>query len=117
MRNLKILIALCVALVMVPSCAVFKPGTNPSITYEASVFLSFNDVWQVTRNAYLGFKIRQAQGGISSADAADVDKAWDTFRSGFLIALDVAQKDKSQFTPPAVRVLANDVLDLIAAAL
>jgi hypothetical protein len=115
MKKLILVLALLCAVPSFTGCNVLSPKTK--VTYEASVFLSFKDVWTVTRQAYVGFKTRQAEGKVSAADAADVDKAWNTFRGAYVIALDVAAQNENAFTPANVRDLANDVLDLIAATL
>jgi len=113
MKRLLLLIPLVSLLAFSPSCSILKPQSP--VTWEATRYLSFRDCWTVTHAAYQAMKDRQALGLVSAADAADIDKAWNTFRSSFLVALEVAQWDKESFTPENVRELADDLLTLIAA--
>lgn len=116
-RIIKFLVVLCAAFVIssTTGCSVFKP--TPSLTSEATVYRSFQDVWTVTRAAYSAHMDRVVRGKVSAADAADVDRAWEAFRGAFKIAAQAAQWDQSQYTPENVRKLADDVLTLIKATL
>jgi hypothetical protein len=106
-----IILALCALLAFAPGCSILAP--QPGISYEASVYRSFEDVWTVTKQAYTLHLDRVAAGKVTPADAADVARAWENFRSAYLIALDAARMDQTAFTPARVRNLADDVLTLI----
>lgn len=114
MKTYKLLVALCAALVcFTPGCGVLYP--KGKVEWKAAQFLSFRDCWDVTHAAYGTFKNRQAAGKVSAADVRDIDKAWNAYRSAYLIAIEAAQMDQNAFTPENVRKLADDVLTLIAA--
>ena len=108
---LTLLAVLCLCLA--PACVSTNNGTSSNITMEGRVYLSFENVWTVTHQAYMIYCDRVALGKIGNGDQADIDKAWNAFRETFKIALKAAQMDKTQFTPDNVRVLSNDVLILI----
>jgi len=114
MKTYRLLLMLCMALAFTPGCSVLSPKSP--VTWEASRYLSFRDVYDVSYRAYVAHNVRVLDGKVSKADDEDVDKAWNTFRTAYLIALDQARGDENKFTPENVRKLANDVLDLIAAA-
>ena len=108
----KLIFAMCL-LAFVPGCSILAPKSP--ITWEASRYLAFNDVWDVTHATYQVFKNKQALGGVSPDDAIEVDRAWNAFRSAYIFALDAAGNNSFTFTPDNVRALANDVLILVAA--
>lgn len=112
---MKFLILICAALCLTPGCSILSPSSP--ITHEASVYYSFHDTWAVTRAAYSSFADRYVAGNVSVKDKADVDRAWEAFRSAYLIALEAAQMNGDQFTPDNVKKLSDSVLTLIAAAL
>lgn len=98
-----------------PGCSILAPKSQ--VTWEASRFLSFRDVYDVAYRSYLAHNVRVLDGKVSAKDDADVDAAWNAFRAAHIIALNQAGGDDNKFTPDNVRKLANDVLDLIAATL
>lgn len=111
----KTLFAILAALLLVaPGCAVLAPKSP--VTWEASRFLAFKDVWATTLAMYDHAKDLQVAGKISARDAQDIDRAWNLFRSSFKLALENAGNNPNAFTPDEVRKLANDVLTLIYSA-
>ena len=97
-----------------PSCSLLSPKSP--ITWEASRFLAFKDVWTTTLAMYDHAKDLQVAGKISARDAADIDRAWELFRASYRLALANAGNNTNAFTPEEVRKLANDVLTLIYAS-
>ena len=112
----KIFVALCLAGIMfaTPGCSLLNPKSP--VTWEASRFLAFKDVWTTTLAMYDHAKDLQVAGKISERDAADIDTAWNTFRAAYKLALANAGNNPNSFTPEEVRTLANDVLTLIYAS-
>ena len=100
-------------LLFTPGCAVFT-GKSP-VTYEATRYQSFRDVWTVTRKAYEAHLLQVARGKVSIEDQQDINAAWNAYRSAYLIALDAARNNEQAFTPENVRKLADDLLTLISA--
>lgn len=114
-QTLKLLVVLCAALAFTPGCSTFS-GKSP-VTWEASRFLSFRDVYDVAYRAYLAHNVRVLDGKVSAKDDAEIDAAWNAFRAAYIVALNQASGDANKFTPDNVRKLANDVLDMIAVTL
>jgi hypothetical protein len=102
------------ALSALPGCSLLAPKGN--VTWEATQFLTYRDVWTTTLALYDHAKDQQVAGKVSTRDAADIDAAWNLFRVGYKQALALAQNDVNARTPESVRKLANDVLTLIYAA-
>jgi hypothetical protein len=113
MKTLYALLAAVCLLAAVPSCSIIAPKSD--VTLEATQYMSFREVWEVTHTAYQVYADRKALGKVSAKDAADVDLAWNAFRKGYIIALESASNNVSMWTPENVRRLADDVLVLIAA--
>lgn len=72
--------------------------TTPA-TPEAVKFNSLRATWVMTLAAYDAYCELAVQGKVSAKDQAEVNKAWNTFRRSFSIALKVAQNDWTQPTP------------------
>jgi len=111
MKKLFILLLLSTILAVTPSCSLLNPKSP--VTWEASRFLAFKDVWTTTLALYDHSKDLQVAGKISARDAADIDRAWELFRASYRLALANAGNNPNSFTPEEVRKLANDVLILI----
>lgn len=109
----KFLVALCI-LAFAPGCSLLKPKSP--VTIEASHYLSFRDCWTVTLAVYDSHMDRRVAGKVSALDAADIDRAWETYRAAYRLALAQASGDEGAFTPDNVKKLANDVLTLIYAS-
>ena len=105
-------VVLALAVSVTTSCSLLHPKSD--ITWEASRFLSFQDVYTVTRTAYAAHLDRVAAGKVKIEDQKDIDKAWNTFRTAYLLALDSAEGNTEVFTPDNVKKLADDLLILIA---
>lgn len=95
-------------------CSVLAPRAG--VTWEASRYQSFRDVWTTTLALYDHSKDLQVAGKISARDAADIDAAWEIFRASYKQALAAARGDETAFTPERVRRLASGVIDLVYAA-
>jgi hypothetical protein len=97
-----------------PGCSLLSPKSP--VTWEASRFLAFKDVWKTTLALYDHAKDLNVAGKLSDRDMADIDAAWNLFRAAFKTALAESENNNSGFTPENVRKLGNDVLTLIYAA-
>ncbi len=97
-----------------PGCSLLNPKSP--VTFEASRFLAFKDVWTTTLALYDHSKDLYVAGKISQRDMDDIDHSWNTFRAGYLLALGKVRGDVNAFTPEEVRKQANDVLTLIYAS-
>ena len=112
MKNIFILI-FAALLLTTPGCSLLSPKSP--VTWEASRFLAFKDVWTTTLAMYDHAMDLRVAGKISERDSADIDRAWELFRASFKLALANAGNNPNAFTPDEVRILANDVLTLIYA--
>jgi hypothetical protein len=95
-------------------CSLLNPKSP--VTWEASRFLAFKDVWKTTLALYDHAKDLNVAGKLSDRDMADIDAAWNLFRAAFKTALAESENNNNGFTPENVRKLGNDVLTLIYAA-
>lgn len=100
---------LCLTLLFSCGCITTKPPVTP----EASRYNSFRNTWAATLAVYDYSKDLQVAGEITAKDAADIDRAWNAFRSGFRIALANAGGDDLVTTPESVHKLAEDLKILI----
>ena len=116
---MKTLLALlcAVSLVLGTGCVPVRNGTASNLSERARTFQSLDDCWSVTYTAYFAFKVAEADGKVKADDARVVDTAWNVFRLSWDAAAAAASNGQTTYTPENVRRLANDVLDLIAAAL
>lgn len=112
MKNLFAVSLIAVAIIFTPSCSVLQPEPP---TKEAVIYFSLKDTWSATHAAYRGFKEQQAQGKVSTQDAADVDKAWNQFRDAMKLAVKASRDGFDAPTPESITKLKNNLIELILA--
>lgn len=105
------LVALLAVFITIGVAGCVTTGAPP--TKEAVVFQSFQSTWAVAHSAYQAFAELDVQGKVAKRDAADIDAAWNKFRSVFRVALVAASADWSAQTPGSVEALKDDLIILI----
>lgn len=111
MKTIFLICALLASPLAFTGCSILAPKSN--VTWEASVYLSFADTWAVTSAAYDTYCEQAVLGKVSAEDQADIDEAWNKFRSAFRVAFIAASRDWSKFAPEDVKKLSEDLTTLI----
>ena len=88
-------------------------GCVAGISTQAKVYDSFRTTWNLSYNAYRSHCELVVQGKVSKFRETQVDAEWNTFRSGFKLALTAASQDWNAATPEAVRALSDRLILII----
>jgi hypothetical protein len=110
-RTLKIIVALCVL-----ALASFTPGcvTNGAKpTAEAIKFNTLRSTWTIALATHDVYAEMVVLNKVKPADQADIDKAFEDFKSAFKVAALLAESNLAAPTPENLQKLADDLVTLI----